>query len=294
MNHKLPPIQLLAAFESASRHLSIKKAALELHLTPSAISQQVKTLESALGHSLFRRETRALFLTDAGLAYQEVAQKTLHQFRESQRRFDRRFNRKSIRVSVLPFIANELLIPNLNSFHKENEGVDLRIETGMSLADFESDDTDAAVRFGTGEWKGLHSRKLCDLTGTLVCTENYFDKKEPTIDTLESKTLLHENSMDDWQQVAKLVGLEEFNPKRNLFFDSDLATITAATKGLGVAIGLRPFINPLIEDGRLHTPFSQEHLIPLSCYFVVREIDRSNIALNSLFSWIKSLITNLH
>lgn len=69
MSHRLPPLNGLRAFEAAARHLSFKRAADELNVTPGAVSQQVKSLERAMGVTLFRRLHRALVLTPVGEAY---------------------------------------------------------------------------------------------------------------------------------------------------------------------------------------------------------------------------------
>ena len=68
MERHLPPLNALRAFEAAARHLSLTRAAEELHVTPAAVSHQVKGLESHLGVKLFRRTNRSLLLTDAGQA----------------------------------------------------------------------------------------------------------------------------------------------------------------------------------------------------------------------------------
>ena len=68
MSNRLPPLNALRAFEAAGRHLSLSRAAEELHVTPAAVSHQIKSLEDYLGVKLFRRMNRALLLTDAGQA----------------------------------------------------------------------------------------------------------------------------------------------------------------------------------------------------------------------------------
>ena len=86
MNRHLPPLNALRAFEAAGRHLSFTKAAAELHVTPAAISQQLKTLEDYLGVQLFRRLNKALLLTDAGQACLPGLQRLLRRFPPASRR----------------------------------------------------------------------------------------------------------------------------------------------------------------------------------------------------------------
>src|SRR4051794_40818925 len=111
---RLPPLNYLPTFELAARHLSFKRAAEELHLTPSAVSQQMRGLEEALGLPLFRRQTRALTLTPAGEQFAAVAADALDAYRRGTERLLRHHARRVVRLTTDPYIANEVLIPVLH------------------------------------------------------------------------------------------------------------------------------------------------------------------------------------
>ena len=134
---RLPPLQLLPAFDAAARHLSFSKAARELHLTTSAISQQIKQLEAQLGMPLFRRLTRRVELTEAGHEFALVAAKTLGAYRSGHAAFVQKFARAQLRLSMTPLIANEFVIPRIQDFQSAHPELSLSIESSMDLVDFD-------------------------------------------------------------------------------------------------------------------------------------------------------------
>src|SRR5262245_27695293 len=145
MPEDLPPLTALRAFEAAGRHLSITKAAQELHVTPAAVSHQVKALEDYLAVQLFRRVGNALLLTDAGQAclpglragFAELS-RALAALRECDLR-------GPLVLSVAPVFAAKWLIPRLGRFHALHPDVDVRISATLELVDFEREGVDAAV-----------------------------------------------------------------------------------------------------------------------------------------------------
>ena len=114
--NRLPPMQWLPPFEAAARHLSFKRAAEELFVTPSAISQQIKLLEQTVGTPLFHRRTRAIELTQAGSYDFHIVTELLDQHQHGYNMLMRKLRVPMLRANTIPFVANELLIPNLHVF----------------------------------------------------------------------------------------------------------------------------------------------------------------------------------
>src|SRR5262249_9789668 len=133
----LAVLSYLPAFEAAARHLSFKLAAEELHLTPSAVSQQMRALEDMLELKLFRRLTRALALTAAGEQFAALVSETLDRYSRGAEQVLRQQGRQVIRVSTDPFVAHEVLIPALDSFKSKRPPIDLRIETSAQVLDLD-------------------------------------------------------------------------------------------------------------------------------------------------------------
>src|SRR3984885_11748313 len=105
IEHRLPPLNALRAFEATARHLSVKSAADELCVTPGAVSQMLKTLEQHLGVMLFRRVNRGIFLTDAGQSYLPPIRNAFRQITDATRRVAIAADTASLTISVAPFFA---------------------------------------------------------------------------------------------------------------------------------------------------------------------------------------------
>lgn len=285
MNRRpLPAIQLLFAFEAAARLGSFKLAASELHLTPSAISQQLKLLEESLGLALFERRPRAVVLSEAGGFYLEVARETLDTFRRGTERLHERFGLRRLRVSCDAVVAYELLIPGLLDFQTRHPDIDLRVETSSALVDPRGGSIDAAVRFGRSPWPGLCSDELAAMVATPVASSAYL-RKQPllSVQELGAHTLIEvAGAPDYWAAVATQLG---FRISRRCSFDSYLATLQAAAHGSGVALGLFPLSTAWLNEGRLEAPLSLR--VPGGAYHLVyRPEDRERSELLRLRDWL--------
>jgi DNA-binding transcriptional LysR family regulator len=289
MSRRLPPIQLLPAFESAARLLSISKAAQELHLTASAVSQQIKQLEEHLGMPLFRRLTRAIELTEAGEAFARVAARTLHAYREGHGDLMNRFSRPVLRLSMVPMVAHELVIPALAGFQQAYPHLDLRLETSMALADFQRDPVDAALRIGEGDWPGLDVLHLADCHGTVVASPE-LARRMPlqSLDDLRHHTLIHARySTADWDKAAERIGMKRFERKADLVLDTDMGALRAAEQGLGLALCLLPQAHAWLAQGRLVALLPAMDM-PAKHYFVFRRDDVRRAELMLVYEWVKA------
>lgn len=289
-----PPLQWLSAFEAAARLQSFKKAGDALSVTPSAISQQIKLLEDHLGLLLFNRLTRKVELTDSGHAYFQLAEKTLSIFKAGHQSFCERFSKPTLRISMMPFVALDIVLPALHQFQAQQPNVELRIETSMSVIDFESDTIDAAIRFGDGQWPGLTILPLTPCSATIVASPALLAQQPINqVQDLFPHTLIHcRNTHNDWSDVARFVGLDEIKTQGNLVLDCYLAALSAAENGLGVAIGILPLCQSWIKKGRLAmlappVPIQQQY------YFVMRNDQHKRAELLKVYQWIKNLFDSL-
>ncbi len=285
-----PPLQLLPPFEAAARLGSFKEAALELHVTPSAISQQVRALEQWLDLRLFVRLTRGIELTPAGHQFHEIATRVLSEYGQRFVQFRARQAQPVLRVSMIPFIAHELILPRLQAFQRLHPAIDLRIETSMNLVDFSIEPIDAALRFGTGPWPGLASFPLCATAATLVGSDALLrDKPLRQPVDLCQHTLIHSRrDHDDWQEVARYWGWPSLEGKNALFLDDYFSAMLAAAQGLGLAIAVLPTTNRWIRDGRL-VQAVPAFAIEQSYQFVCRREQAEEPALQALYQWVKAL-----
>jgi LysR family glycine cleavage system transcriptional activator len=166
----LPPLNALRAFEAAGRHLSITKAARELHVTVAAVSHQVKGLEDYLDVKLFRRVGNTLFLTDAGHAFLPGLRGGFAGLERAMAALRDHDLRGPLLLSVAPVFASKWLIPRLDNFRTKHPDIDVRISATLDLAEFDRDGIDAAVRVGRGRYPGLASHRLFGESVVPMCS----------------------------------------------------------------------------------------------------------------------------
>ncbi len=123
MSRRLPPLNSLRAFEAAARHLSFKKAAEELHVTPAAVSH---TLEEYCATPLFHRLARALRLTDAGQAALPLLREGFDKLAEAADAMRAEERAGILTVSVAPTFGAKWLIPRLDRFRAAHPDFDVR------------------------------------------------------------------------------------------------------------------------------------------------------------------------
>jgi LysR family glycine cleavage system transcriptional activator len=296
MARKLPPLHLLHLFEAAGRNLSFKKAGEELHLTPSAISHQIKALEENLAIQLFRRLTRGVELTAAGHSYLAVVQEIFQKLDKGTAILKQRYASTCLRITSFPSIASNIIIPRLSQFQSEFPDIELRIETGMNVVDLRYDEYDLALRLGDGDWPGVVSEKLFDIEVTPVCSPEFARKHQLTdIKQIADVPLIHFSVIEDsWQTWAKAVGLNDISSITSLSLGSYDAVIHAAQQGLGLALGALPLERAAITKGNLYRPFLEKIDFPQACYAVYREHDQNRDDICAFLNWMKQLdeVTN--
>ncbi len=263
MTRRLPPLNALRAFETAARHLSIKKAAEELHLTPAAISQQVRTLEDHIGRQLFRRITRGLVLTEAGAAAAPLLTEGLDRLAEAAARMQDVPQSRILTVSVAPSLASKWLVPRLERFREAHPDFDIRLDATNALSNFKEDGVDVALRFGGGSYRGLHAERLLAETAFPVCSPHLLERGPPleAPSDLAAHTLLHiQWAMDsetapNWQMWLRAAGVDTVDPSRGPRFSHDSMAVQAAIEGQGVALAVSTLVVDDLTAGRLVRPF---------------------------------------
>ncbi|PNE02131.1 DNA-binding transcriptional activator GcvA [Alcanivorax sp. MD8A] len=290
-----PPLQLLPAFEASARLLSFSKAAQELHLTTSAISQQIKQLEELLGQPLFLRLTRRIELTDAGAQFFQVASKTLSIYRQGHAEFVHEFGQPELRLSMTPLIAHEFVLPQVESFQSSHPDVSISIEGSMDVVDFDAIGIDAAIRVGSGKWAGLTAWPVCECEAVLLASPALLAQHPiEGIQDLEQHTLIRRrHEQFGWDDLGALLGQGEVNGKGALLVDSDLAALHAAERGLGVVLSFLP-VGTSIEavwPGNRFTAVLPPVPTPLKAWFVFRTGSSKTELLQDAFTWVRSLLS---
>ena len=187
--HSAPPaLNALRAFEAAARHLSLTKAALELNVTPGALSHQIRGLEDHLGLKLFDRGVRSIALTAAGKALLPGLQAGFVHIRDALLSLDRLDDLRVLVISAPPGFTSKWLAPRLYRFSIAHPEIDVRVSSSINNANFTTDGVDAAVRnlpVDAAEDEALEVEPLIDLNLAPVCSPALAENLGPLPATLK-------------------------------------------------------------------------------------------------------------
>ena len=294
MPDDLPPLSALRAFEAAGRHQSITRAAAELHVTPAAVSHQVKSLEDYLGVELFRRVGNALLLTDAGQALLPGLRTGFAELARAVESLRGRDATGAIVLSVAPIFATKWLIPRLERFRALHPQIDVRISASIALCDFERDGVDAAVRIGRGRYPGLAADRLFGESVIPMCSPKRLGGAHPlaTPADLAHHVLLHvdwpgaEPVLPDWESWLRAMGVAGVDPKPGPRFSQPDHAMQAAIEGVGVVLGWRGLAERDLVAGRLVAPFDLPIPLEVSFFLVYPEIGKQRPKLVAFRDWL--------
>jgi LysR family glycine cleavage system transcriptional activator len=296
MTARLPSLNGLRAFEAAARHLSFTQAAAELNVTQTAISHQIRRLEEELGIRLFVRQNRALALTPQARDYLPGVRAAFNDLRLATDRLLRK-DEHVLTVSTLASLAAKWLLPRLSAFQETHPGIDVRITTSTALVDFKSGDVDAAIRYGRGDWPGLHADWLMADQLFPVCSPALLTGKRPLRcpEDLRDHVLLHTSNAnsDDWRLWLTAAGLPaNISRQPGLTFDLILMTVQAALDGIGVAMGRTSYVEADIAKGGLVVPFKITLPANAGFYLVCPEATADTPKLAAFRQWLIASVQN--
>lgn len=248
------PLNALRAFEASARLGGFTRAGLELRVTQTAISHQVKALEETLGATLFKRLPRGLALTDEGHALLPVLTDAFRRMSATLSQFEEGNFREILTVGVVGTFAIGWLLPRLTSFKQQHPHVDLRLKTNNNRADMLLDGLDFFIRFGDGAWHGTEASHLMDAPLSPVCSPSIAARLAVPAD-LANEELLRSYRRDEWTLWFGVAGLEP-PALRGWMFDSSLSLVEAAAQGAGVVLVPVAMFTREIQQGRVVQPFS--------------------------------------
>ena len=259
MQHRLPSLNALRAFEAAARHLSLTKAARELNVTPAAVSHQIKALEADLGVALLRRHKGTFVLSEVAQTALPVLRAGFDQIAEAARRLRSDHTRRLLTVSVGPTFASTWLVRRLGGFRDAWPEIDVRLDTTDELANFQRDGVDVAIRFGWGDYPGLRTIRLFEEEIFPVCSPRLVEKGPP-LDSpgdIPRHTLLHvewtprSGETLDWETWLRAAGVETADATRGLRFTHSNIALQAAIQGHGIALGSESLAGDELASGHL-------------------------------------------
>lgn len=251
--HRPPFLNGIRAFEAAARLGSFVAAGAEQNVSPAAISRLVKLLEDRMGVVLFDRAANRLALTDAGRAYRDGLTPIMESLARLTDSIADRAGRKAITVGVGPTFAVRWLIPRLAELRRRAPDVEVRITTGGAAAPF-SDSWTCGIRLGDGDWPGLVATPLFAADLTPVCAPALAARIRKPKHLRDAVLLRVAHAPDDWTRWLAVVGAKGVKADGPIF-DFYGQAQQAALDGVGVAMGIRPYVDDDLAAGRLVAPF---------------------------------------
>ncbi|MEO5699367.1 MAG: LysR substrate-binding domain-containing protein [Casimicrobiaceae bacterium] len=270
-------MDFLKGFDAAARHLSFTRAAEEMHLTQSALSRQVRTLEDEIGVPLFARGRRGLSLTPAGETLRRTVHAVLGELAQAVAGVRATGQGQRLTVSTTVSFASLWLIPRLPSFRRLHPHTEVFVSAENRLIDLDRGEVDLAVRFTAAEPAPagavrLFGERLVPVASPRLLRRNRIALRRP--EDLSPHVLLH---LEDpfgrapwvnWSIWLASAGVPDLVPSGNLRFSQYDQLLQAVLDGQGVGLGRTPLIDRFIKSGALVTPFPRRYDVPRA-YFAV-------------------------
>jgi len=286
---ELPALHLLVAFESAARLTSFKRAADEVAVTPSALSQRIVRLEQSLGVALFERGNRRIALTSAGTAY-------LHEVRQalaalaSVTRSTARAAPTTLTLAMNGIVAHELVIPNLPRLRDWDPDVEVVVRSRVSMKTYLSDEAAAAgidggVRIGSGTWPGFETRLIGQLSAVPLCAPALRPRLRDW-DDLHRQTLYCARSRCAETLEAFRHPVTGAYPRQVVTFETLLEAARAVEAGMGVMSGVMPLMSGLVRRGRLAVASGPVRLTPESLWLLVPAGRPPSVRMGHVGDWL--------
>lgn len=253
----IPSLRALLAFRAAATHDRIADAAADLGVTESAVSHQIRHLETSLRAQLFDRTSGRLALTEAGRAYLDRIGPALTELQAATDALAPAPGRAAVRLTLPPSLAVTWLIPRLGAFEAAHPEVELQLITTTRVVDLARDLIDVAIRHGRGDWPGVEATFLFDDLATPVAAPGFLEDGASLTNALLARTrlLINRSIPGEWAEWARARGLEPPAAAGSMALDAIEQVLAAAEAGQGLAMGRSPYIEDRLARGVLVAPF---------------------------------------
>jgi len=280
------PLNALRVFEAVATRLNFSDAAEALHVTPAAVSQQIKTLEDYLQTPLLRRNGRGVQLTLEGTRLLPGLRRGLDELEAALQQIRQERETGRVNVTTLSSFLQKWLTPRLVDLHARHPDIDFHINASAEMVDFARTDFHAGIRLGQGDWPGLHTVKILDEHLVAVASPAVLAKYGPLSSSseLDKLPLLHGTEID-WSNwfSGKADGAQAL---RGAFLDDSAALLSATVEGLGFGILRWTLAAGEYQAGRI--VFASDRVLPYqnAYYFVCPEAYLALPKVTALRDWL--------
>jgi LysR family glycine cleavage system transcriptional activator len=288
----MPPLNALRAFEATARLLSATRAAAELHVTPGAVSHQLRALEEFLGAELFVRGHRQLSLTERGEHYFQSVSGSFNAIRSATDALTRPTSSGTLKIRAYTTFALRWMIPRLSRFYADNKSVEIVLSASNDPVDFNRDPLDFAIRLGNGIWPGAKAERLISNILAPVCSPGLLARHGApgTAAELSRHVLLQSTwpeRRQDWHAWLRGEGIERADDFNFLYYESSALCYQAAIEGQGFAMAQMALVQEDLNAGRLVFPFERRlDREPFTYYLIYPEYRRMTVQMKSFRDWL--------
>ena len=284
-----PPLRSIGVFHAAARLASVAKAAAELGVTPSAVSQQIHALETQLGTSLVAKAGRGIKLTEAGERYFNSIAESLERISEATDRIRGYHAVTTLTIRASPTLSTKWLLPRLTSFIDAHPQFDVRVDATSEPTDFAREDVDIDIRHGTGNWPGLFVEGLAQESFFPVCARGYAEPGGLAAEALVKHRLIHSvKSQAQWSAWFKKMGVGAEKGWRRVLFDRSHMAIDAAASGMGIALESDLMMWRELRDGVLVCPVASPAKMTLMTQWLACPHEHlRHFKVRAFFDWIR-------
>ena len=291
---RLPPLNSLRAFAAAAERLSLAAAAEDLHVTPSAVSLQIRQLEDHLGVPVFIRTGRGLQLTHEGKAILPGILEGFDQLRMALSLIGAQGEENVLTISVAPSFASKWLSPRLDAFSQAYPDIDVRVLATDQLVDFAVDEVDLAIRYGAGIYPGVTAEHLMAERVFPVCSPDLLKNANVThpLELLRAAPLLHDDSPDqdktcpDWRMWLRAARVSGIDWRRGPRFNQSSLVLEAAVAGRGVALAKSTLAEADLAAGRIVRLAEIDQPVEFAHYLVYPPEHRPSRKFGAFRDWI--------
>jgi LysR family glycine cleavage system transcriptional activator len=263
MRRDLPSPTALLAFEACARQLSFKDAAVELNVSPAAVSRQIRNLEDYIGQPLFHRLHRGVELSVAGERLFEPVNQGFAGMAAALASLKSVEGDHQVTIGTTVGFAFYWLMPRLARFSEAWPEVTLNQIVTDEPISFSDSQVDLAVRYGTGQWMGQECRYLFSDRIYPVCSPSFLAASgtPSVIADLADKPLIESHGIPgdhwlDWTTWFRYVGHRAVGIRTRYL--NYLIGVQMALNGQGYALGWHSFVGDLVASGQLVKPLDVE------------------------------------
>lgn len=303
LRHRPLPLGNLRAFEAVARLLNFSEAAEELHVTQSAISRQIKSLEDELGAPLFNRGTRHVELTNSGVMLLRVVTPWLDRLDASVRQIRQSRGRRAVHLTTFASFASLWLLPQIEAFQHNHPDLDIRVSANERLVDLDDPEVDVALRYCTPQIAPPRAQRMFGEVMTPVVSrmlaEDIQSGKAPRLDDpsqLANFTLIEEDDhrpsaeVLGWRAWLTAMGHRKLEPRRWLYLNYTHQQVQAALAGQGVGLARLALVVEQLERGDLIEPFGPEGRIssPYAYWLITTDAGQGREEVTQFVDWVKA------